>query len=170
MARVYLLSDVPNVGKRGMILEVKEGFATNYLFPKKLARIASAIDEKKASEVVANAQSAEKNRQKLITKLISYASTHLIKKPITVTVKTAVGGRVFGSIDAQQVIDGLLVEMPQLKEIDRSEFQIKMPQRIEYAGKYVFELLVNVDGAEHKDMTVIPLYVDVVSMSEKKKK
>ena len=90
----------------------------------------------------------------------------MIKKPIKVSIKTAIGGRVFGSIDPQQVIDGLLEELPQLKALDRGEFQIKIPQRVEYAGKYVFEMLVNVDGEEHKDMTVIPLYVDVVSITE----
>jgi len=169
MAKVYLLSDVPNVGKSGMIIDVKEGFAANYLFPKKLARIATSTDEKKAKDALANVQNAAKSKQKLITKLISYASTHLIKKPIEVTVKTAVGGRVFGSISPDQVLDGLFVELPELKNIDRSEFQIKIPQRVEYAGKYVFELLVNVDGSEHKDMTVVPLYVDVVSQTEKKK-
>lgn len=170
MAKVYLLTDVPNVGRKGMILDVKEGFAANYLFPKKLARIATSSDEKKVLDVISTVQNAAKNKQKLITRLISYASTQLIRKPIQVSVKTAVGGRVFGSIDPQQVLDGLFVEMPQLKDIDKSEFQIKIPQRVEYAGKYVFELLVNVDGVEHKDMTVIPLYVDVVGQTEKKVK
>lgn len=166
MAKVFLLADVPNIGKRGMIVDVKEGFASNFLFPKKLARFSKASDVKKMEELVENTQNAAKNKQKLISKLISYASSQLIKKPIKVSIKTAVGGRVFGSIDPQQVIDGLFEELPQLKALDRSEFQIKIPQRVEYAGKYVFEMLVNVDGAEHKDMAVIPLYVDVVSISE----
>ena len=166
MAKVYLLADVPNIGKKGMIVDVKEGFASNFLFPKKLARFSKVSDMKKMEEMVENTQNAAKNKQKLITTLISYASSQLIKKPIKVSIKTAIGGRVFGSIDPQQVIDGLLEELPQLKALDRGEFQIKIPQRVEYAGKYVFEMLVNVDGEEHKDMTVIPLYVDVVSITE----
>lgn len=170
MAKVVLLADVPSIGKKGMIVDVKEGYASNFLFPKKLARFSKLADEKKAVEVQDNLQNAAKNKQKLIMKLISYASTQLIRKPIKVSIKTAIGGRVFGSIDPQQVLEGLFEEMPQLKEIDKSEFQIKMPQRVEYAGKYVFELLVNVDGTEHKDMTVIPLYVDVVSITERKGK
>ncbi len=168
MAKVVLLADVPNIGKKGMIVDVKDGYASNFLFPHKLARFSKVADIKKAEEIVANSQNAAKNKQRLITKLISYASSQLIKSPIKVSIKTAVGGRVFGSIDPQQVLDGLFVEMPQLKEIDRSEFQIKMPQRVEYAGKYVFELMMNVDGDSHKDMTVIPLYVDVVSITERK--
>ena len=170
MAKVFLLADVPNIGKKGTTVEVKGGYASNFLFPRKLARFSTAADEKKAVTVVENSQKAAKSKQKLITKLISYASSQLIKKPIQIPIKTAVGGRVFGSIDPQQVLDGLFAEMPQLKSIDRSEFQIKIPQRVEYAGKYVFEVLVNVDGAEHKDMTVIPVYVDVVSITERKEK
>ncbi|MFZ6022685.1 MAG: 50S ribosomal protein L9 [Patescibacteria group bacterium] len=166
MAKVVLLADVPQIGKKGMIVDVKEGYASNFLFPKKLARLSVAADEKKMLQIQENAQSAAKNKQRMITKLISYASSQLIKKPIKVSVKTAVGGRVFGSIDPQQVLDGLFEEMPQLKALDRSEFQIKIPQRVEYAGKYVFEMLVNVDGAEHKDMTVVPLYVDIVPLTE----
>lgn len=166
MAKVVLLADVPQVGKKGMIVDVKEGYASNFLFPKKLARLSTSTDVKKMAELESNAQVAAKNKQKLITRLISFASSQLIRKPIKVAVKTAVGGRVFGSIDPQQVLDGLFEEMPQLKALDRNEFQIKVPQRVEYAGKYVFEMLVNVDGSEHKDMTIVPLYVDVVSMSE----
>ena len=170
MAKVFLLADVPNIGKKGTTVEVKGGYASIFLFPRKLARFSTSTDEKKAAAVVESSQNAAKTKQKLITKLISYASSQLIKKPIQIPIKTAVGGRVFGSIDPQQVLDGLFAEMPQLKSIDRSEFQIKIPQRVEYAGKYVFEVLVNVDGAEHKDMTVIPVYVDVVSITERKEK
>lgn len=170
MAKVFLLADVPNIGKKGMTVEVKEGYASHFLFPKKLARFSTVIDEKKAATIAENSQSAAKNKQKLITRLISFASSQLIKKPIQIPIKTAVGGRVFGSIDPQQVLDGLFAEMSQLKAIDRSEFQIKIPQRVEYAGKYVFEVLVNVDGPEHRDMAVIPIYVDVVSITERKEK
>ena len=169
MAKVFLFADVPQVGKKGTIVEVKEGYASNYLFPKKLARIATTSDVKKAAEIVNQSQNAAKSKQKLITKLIAFASSQLIKKPIKVYTKTAVGGRVFGSIDPQQVLEGLLESMPQLKTIDSSDFQIKIPQRVEYAGKYVFEMMINVDGAEHKDLTVIPLYVDVISISETKR-
>ncbi|MCC7303937.1 50S ribosomal protein L9 [bacterium] len=170
MAKVVLLADIPNIGKKGMIVDVKEGFAANFLFPKKLARFAQSDDEKKAELLVENSQNAARNKQKLITKLISFASSQLIRNPIKIPVKTAVGGRVFGSVDAEQVLEGLFSNMPQLKELERSEFQVKIPQRVEYAGKYVFELLVNVDGEARKDVTVIPLYVDVIPVTERKGK
>ena len=170
MAKVVLLQDVPEIGKKGLIIDVKEGYATNMLFPKKLARIATALDAKKVVDQQKQSESEAKNKAKLISRFVSYASTQLVKKPIKVEVKTAVGGRVFGSIEEKQVIEGLMADMPQLKALDPSDFQIKIPQRIEYAGKYIFEMVVNLDGAAHKDLTVIPLYVDVVSANEVKKK
>lgn len=170
MAKVLLLQDVPNVGKKGSILDVKEGYAINALFPKKLARLAKVDDVKIAENMQKHEESAAKNKQRLITKFISYASTQLIKKPIKVEVKTAVGGRVFGSIEPSQVVAGLIEAMPQLKALDPSEFQIKIPQHVEYSGKYVFEMLVNLDGSSKKDLTVIPLYVDVVSISDARKR
>jgi large subunit ribosomal protein L9 len=170
MSKVVLLKDVPAVGRKGMILEVKEGYAANFLYPKKLARIATALDEKKAVELQKQDEDAVKNKAKLISKFISFASSQLIKKPIKVAVKTAVGGRVFGGIEPQQVVAGLFEMMPQLKALNENDFQIKIPQRVEYAGKYVFEMEINLDGATHKDITVVPLYVDVVSANENGKK
>lgn len=166
MAKVLLLQNVPSIGTKGMIVDVKEGYAANFLFPKKLARLAKSEDAVIAQNIQHKEESAAKNKQRLITKFISYASTQLVKKPIKVEVKTAVGGRVFGSIDEAQVIAGLITAMPQLKALDAKEFQIKIPQHIEYTGKYVFEMIVSLDGKERKDVTVIPLYVDVVSGSD----
>lgn len=168
-AKVVLLADVPQIGKKGSVVVVKDGYAGNFLFHKKLARLATVADEKKLDAEQKNRVTNEKNKQRIIMKLISYASSQLIRKPIKVPVKTAVGGRVFGSLDPHLVLQELFEEMPQLKNIDSSEFQIKIPQRVEYAGKYVFELLVNVDGKSRQDVTVIPLYVDVISETETKK-
>lgn len=170
MAKVVLLQDVAGIGKKDSLVDVKEGYAANFLFPKKLARIATTRDSVRAVEAQKNAEQMAKNKAKIIARLVAYASTQLVKKPIKVAVKTAVGGRVFGSIDPKQVIEGLLEAMPQLKALDSSEFQLKMPQRVEYAGKYIFELIMNMDGSEHRDLTVIPLYVDVVPLNEPKKK
>jgi large subunit ribosomal protein L9 len=170
MAKVVLLQDVPNIGKKGMILDVKEGYAANFLFPKRLARFSTALDSQKAVNMQKQTEVDAKNKAKLIAKFVSYASTQLVKKPIKVEVKTAVGGRVFGSIEEKQVIEGLFSDMPQLKALNPQDFQIKIPQRIEYAGKYIFEMIVNLDGSEHKDLTVIPLYVDVVSINDSRKK
>ncbi len=166
MAKVVLLQDVPSVGKKGMIIDVKEGYAANFLYPKRLARLATSLDQNKAVELHKQAESAARNKQKLIMKFIAFASTQLVKKPIKIEVKTAVGGRVFGSVDTAQVFEGLVQAMPALKALDGKEFQIKIPQRIEYVGKYIFEMIVNLDGDERKDLTIVPLYVDIVSTNE----
>ena len=39
--KIVLLSDIKNIGKRGDVKEVADGFARNFLFPKKLAEIAT---------------------------------------------------------------------------------------------------------------------------------
>lgn len=170
MAKIVLLQDVPQLGRKGAIVDVKEGYAANFLYPRRLARLATQLDEQKAQDMQHQEETAAKNKQRIITKFISLASSQLVKNPIKIEVKTAVGGRVFGSVDANQVIAGLVAAMPQLKALRPEEFQIKIPQRIEYVGKYVFEMVVNLDGSQRNDQTVIPIYVDVISVSEAKKK
>jgi len=168
MARVVLLKNVPNVGNAGDILEVKPGYAANYLFPKKLARVAVNMDDKRAEDEKKNEVSAAKNKQKLVAKLVSYASAGLKKNPVKVEVNTSAGGKVHGSISAEQVVEGLIEKMPEIKSLDPKEYEIKMPPKIEYAGKYIIDMVINLDGKD-RNLSVVPLYVDIVSANDSKK-
>jgi large subunit ribosomal protein L9 len=47
MVRVLLLKHVPNVGKEGQIVDLKDGYASNFIFPKNLGKKLTEADEKR---------------------------------------------------------------------------------------------------------------------------
>lgn len=99
--KVILLQDIKSLGKKGELVEASDGYARNYLFPKKLAREANAqaMNEYKNAENSKNykiaTQKAQAEQQKKI----------LEGKKFVMTAKAGQGGRLFGSITAKQVAE-----------------------------------------------------------------
>ena len=99
--KVILLQDIKSLGKKGELVEAADGYARNYLFPKKLAREANAqaMNEYKNAENSKNykiaTQKAQAEQQKKM----------LEGKKFVMTAKAGQGGRLFGSITAKQVAE-----------------------------------------------------------------
>lgn len=97
--KVILLKDVKNVGKKDQTVEVSDGYAANFLFPRKLAVQLT----KKSQEVLANQQEDARVKEENAKK----AAEELAKKleTITVTIPMKVGkdGRLFGNVSLKQV-------------------------------------------------------------------
>lgn len=117
--KVILQQEVKKLGKQGDILEVSEGYARNFLLPKKLAIPATnaninAITQQKASE-------AHKT-QKLLDEAKVMAS-QLGKVEVTIPVKAGEGGKIFGSVTAKDIADALNVQHG--VEIDKRKIDLK---------------------------------------------
>lgn len=99
--KVILLQDVKSLGKKGELVEASDGYARNYLFPRKIAREANAqaMNEYKNAENSKNfkiaTQKAQAEQQKKM----------LEGKKFVMTAKAGQGGRLFGSITAKQVAE-----------------------------------------------------------------
>ena len=97
--KVILLQDVKSLGKKGELVEASDGYARNYLLPRKIAREANAqaMNEYKNAENSKNfkiaTQKAQAEQQKKM----------LEGKKFVMTAKAGQGGRLFGSITAKQV-------------------------------------------------------------------
>lgn len=101
--KVILLQDVKNVGKKGQIVTVADGFATNFLFAKKLAVIASekGLEVKKHEEEQAKALQEELKKKALLEK------EELEKIVLSFQMKSGKDGRMFGNITTKQVVEEL---------------------------------------------------------------
>ena len=99
--KVLLLQDVKSLGKKGELVEASDGYARNYLLPRKIAREANAqaMNEYKNAENSKNfkiaTQKAQAEQQKKM----------LEGKKFVMTAKAGQGGRLFGSITAKQVAE-----------------------------------------------------------------
>ena len=118
--KVILLADVKNVGKKDQTVEVSDGYANNFLFPRKLAVPLS----KKSAEVLEN---QPEERKDLAAKMKADAEA-LAKKLEGITlsfkVKTGREGKLFGAVSLKQVAEELA---KQGIDIDKRKFIDKGP-------------------------------------------
>ena len=101
--KVILLQDVKGKGKKGQLLEVSDGYARNFMLPKKLAMEATpdAINTMRMNHKAAAEKAARERAEALET------SKKLREMTITVTAKGGGNGRLFGSITNQEIADAL---------------------------------------------------------------
>ena len=121
--KVLLTRDVEKLGQAGTLKTVADGYARNYLIPQGLAVFASPGALKQAETI----RKAEEKRQ---TQLATEASS-LAEKLSGVTLKfqarAGEGGKLYGSITAQQVVDALEREVGQA--IDKRRLDLREPIR-----------------------------------------
>lgn len=97
--KVILLQDVKGTGKKGELVNVSDGYARNFLLPKKAAKEATA----QAMSELKNAE-ASKAFQIEEAKKAANASKALIEgKSLSIKAKAGQGGRLFGSVTAKEI-------------------------------------------------------------------
>ena len=101
--KVILLQDVKGKGKKGQMLEVSDGYARNFMLPKKLAieATADAVNTMRMNDKAA-AEKAAKERAEALE-----ISKKLREMTLTVTAKGGGAGRLFGSVTNAEIADAL---------------------------------------------------------------
>lgn len=101
--KVILLADVKGTGKKQEIVNVSDGYARNFLFPKKLAIEATAG----ASKEIERKQAAERQREMERRAAAEKKAASLRGKVITVVAKCGAQGRLYGSVTGQEIAAAL---------------------------------------------------------------
>ena len=101
--KVILLNDIKGTGKKDQIIEASDGFARNFLFPKGLAREASATN----LNAIENAKAAQKHREDVERAKAEEIRKEISGKVIRITARGAEGGKLYGSVTAQEIADAL---------------------------------------------------------------
>jgi len=130
--KVILKQDVKGTGKKEQMVEVSDGYARNFLFPKGLAVEASASNVnimKTKKEAEANKKNREIAQAKELAKKI---------KDITLTIKVKAGenGKLFGSITSKDVAEAMKTQ--QKLEIDKKK--LVMPDALKLVGTFEVEV------------------------------
>ena len=101
--KVILLEDIEKLGKRGSIVQVKDGFARNYLLPKKLVQLASPAN------INALKFLQEKEKKAELKKKEEFANTaqEIAKLSVTIACKAKEDEELFGSVSPQMIADAL---------------------------------------------------------------
>lgn len=101
--KVILLQDVKGKGKKGQMLEVSDGYARNYMLPRKIAIEATpdAINTMRMNDKAAAEKAARERAEAMET------AKQLKTLTLTVTAKGGGAGRLFGSVTNQEISDAL---------------------------------------------------------------
>ena len=101
--KVILLQDVKGKGKKGQMLEVSDGYARNFMLPRKLAveATADAINTMRMNDKATQERIAREKAEALET------SKKLRELTVVVTAKGGGAGRLFGSVTNQEIADAL---------------------------------------------------------------
>jgi len=129
--KVVLLQNVKKLGKAGEIVNVADGYASNMLFPRKLAQAATSDAIKRVEKNQADAKQKEKDEREKFFKLAG----EIKDKKIIIAAK-AKGGKLFGSIDAAKIAD----EIKKQLSIEIPKDFIKMDKPIKEAGEFKLAL------------------------------
>ncbi|MBQ2811682.1 MAG: 50S ribosomal protein L9 [Clostridia bacterium] len=97
--KVVLKQDVKSLGKKGELVNVSDGYARNFLFPKNLASEANA----QAMSELKNKEQAEKYRIETETAAAKAAAAKIEGKTVKVVAKAGQNGKLFGSVTSKEV-------------------------------------------------------------------
>jgi len=126
--KVILQQDVSGKGKRGQLVEVAEGYARNYLLPRKLAVLATA-DAVNTMQLRDKAKKAEDARLKAEAEAVS---AKLKNSPVKVTARAGANGKLFGAVTGKEVSDALKEQYG----IELAKQKIVMDAPIKAYGNY----------------------------------
>ena len=126
--KVILLQDVKSLGKQGEIVNVNDGYARNFILPKKLGleanaknlndlKLRKANEEKKAKELLEAAQELAKE---------------LETKEVIVGMKCGEGGKAFGSVSSKEIATAAKAQC----DLDLDKKKIQLPEAIKALGVY----------------------------------
>ena len=149
--KVILIDEIRGLGTRGDIVTVKDGYARNFLIPKKLARQAttgnlkSIEQEKKKWALLAN---QEKEQAQKAADAV---------KGVKVTIEKRVGdtGQLFGSVTANEIADALVA-----KGVQVEKRRIELDHPIKSLGVHDVEVRLHRDVTAHIQVEVVPQGVE----------
>ncbi len=126
--KVILLQDVKALGKKGETVEINDGYARNYVIPKKLGLEANS---KNLNDLKLQRANEEKVAQEILEEAQEFAKK-IEQTSVVVKMKTGEKGKTFGTISSKEIAKAALEQ--QNMEIDKKKIQV--PEPIKNLGVY----------------------------------
>lgn len=148
MAKLILTQEVTGLGAPGDVVDVRDGYARNYLLPNSYALVWTKGGEKDIERL----RAARKAREIATVEEAKAIADKLQAEPVSVEVKTGESGRLFGTVGPAQVAEA--VEAAGLGSIDKRSVEI--PERIKSTGSYTATVKLHADVTASLDLQVVP--------------
>lgn len=128
--QVVLLQDIKGLGKKGELVKISDGYARNYLFPRKLAKPADA----QALNEIKNAEEAKAYKIKKEKEDAEAVKAKIEGGSVKVYAKAGQNGKLFGSVTAKEIAS----EIKNLYHCDIDKKKIELSEDIKTFGTYEF--------------------------------
>lgn len=126
--KVILLQDVKALGKQGEIVDVSDGYARNFILPKKVGLEANS---KNMNDLKLQKANEEKKAKELLEAAKELAKV-LETKEVVVKMKSGEGGKTFGSISSKEIA----AEAKKQCDLELDKKKIQLPEPIKALGAY----------------------------------
>ncbi|MCM1046054.1 MAG: 50S ribosomal protein L9 [Candidatus Gastranaerophilales bacterium] len=126
--KVILLQDEKKLGKKGDVIDVSDGYARNYILPKKIGLEATAANMNDLKLQKANEDKLAKEKLEAAKKL----AADLESKQVVVKIKAGEGGKAFGSVSTKEIAAACKEQCG--LEIDKKK--ILLPESLKNFGAY----------------------------------
>ena len=130
--KAILLQDIKSLGKKGDLVNVSDGYARNFLFPKNLAKEANA----QAMNDLKNAQQSKKYKTETEIAAANKAKAELEGSKFVMIAKTGTTGKLSGSITSKEIS----AEIKRQKGLDIDKRKITAESEIKTVGEYKAEI------------------------------
>ena len=130
--KVILLQDIQGTGKKDQILEISDGYARNYLLPRKLAKEATA----EAVNALEKSKGASRHREEVRRQEAEVRARELKGKVIQIEAKGGENGKIYGSITNEQIAAALKEQ----HGIDIDKRKLELEEPIRTAGQFFVTL------------------------------
>jgi len=145
---VILLQDVEKLGSKGSVVDVSDGYARNYLLPRKLAEQASPG----RIEQVRRRQEEEESRKVRDAERAEDLAELLGKTVLTVTAQAGEDGKLFGSVTAADISR----ELFRARNVKIDKKKINLEEPIKETGDYMVEIEVHTGVKANAKVIVAP--------------
>ena len=126
--KIILLQDVKSLGKKGEVVDINDGYARNFVLPKKLGVEANG---KNMNDLKLQKANEEKITKEQLEAAQAFAA-EMEKDEVVVAIKAGEGGRTFGSVSSKEI--AVAYKQQCGKEIDKKKIQL--PEAIKSFGVY----------------------------------
>jgi len=145
--KVILLQDVKKVGKKGDVIEASDGYARNFLFPRKLAQEANDSN----MHILNNKKENERKQKLAELEAAQKLAGDLKGKEITIKAKAGESGKLFGAITSKDVAE--LIKAQYKIEIDKKKIVM---DTIKLAGGYEIEVKLYPEVSTKMKVIIVP--------------
>lgn len=145
--KIMLLQDIKGQGKKGEIISVSDGYARNYLFPRKLAQEATQGVMNDVAKRDKEKKAAEEHERKSYIELAARMESLIVR----IKAKAGSAGRLFGSVTSKEISEELQKQYG--IEIDKRKITLAEPLKHYGAAEVPAKLYHGVDAVIHVIVT-----------------